>query len=93
MKKTIFVLLLIFITITAFANCRVLVTSTLLECAVRDVGKGSVTVTNVVALSSCPGHVEITPATIKKAQEADILFCHGFEPYIKKLNVSKTVVV
>ena len=93
MKKTIFILFLISLSLISFANCRVLVTSTLLECAVKDVGKNSVTVTNVVALSSCPGHVEITPATIKKAKEADILFCHGFEPYIKKLNVPKTVIV
>lgn len=88
--KKLLILILIFISAVLFADCNVTVTSRLLECCVRDIGKEKVSVTCIVPVSACPGHYELSPKDIKNAKNADFVFFHGFEPYAKKLNNKNT---
>lgn len=88
--KKLLIFIFILLSVNVFADCNVAVTSKLIECCVRDIGKEKVSVTCIVPVSACPGHIDLSPKDIKTAKNADFLFCHGFEPYAKKLGSRHT---
>ncbi|MBQ0104597.1 MAG: zinc ABC transporter substrate-binding protein, partial [Armatimonadetes bacterium] len=81
-----FSLFCVLLCVGAYAKCTGTVTSRLLDCCVGDIGKDRVEIYTLVPVSACPGHFDLSPNDIKKAKKSDYIFCHGFEPYVQKIN-------
>lgn len=64
---------------------RVMVTTSLLECAVSDIGGCHVWVNVLIAPGSCPGHYDISPKDLKLLSESQILLTHGYEGFVPKM--------
>lgn len=90
MKKILFIFILIILSHCIFA-LNVTVTTKLLENAVYDIGKNKVNINTLSTISSCPGHIDISPKQISKAKQSDIIFYHGFEKYVTKIGNKNTI--
>lgn len=90
MKKIFISLILVILSHCIFA-LNVTVTTKLLENAVKDIGGDKVKVSTLVTVSSCPGHVDISPSQISKAKKSDYIFYHGFEKYVTKIGNPSTI--
>ncbi len=58
---------------------QVVATTSLLECAVKDIGGQYVKVKRLVAPGNCPGHYDISPEDLRVISKSLIIFCHGYE--------------
>lgn len=68
------------------AEClQVTCTTTLIESAVRAIGRDRVSVTTIVPFGMCPGHFDISPSEVKRIKGSDLFIAHGFERFLKDL--------
>ena len=63
----------------------IMVTTSLLECAVREIGGRHVRVNVLIAPGSCPGHYDICPKDLKLLSESQLLLTHGYEGFVPKM--------
>ena len=64
---------------------QVMATTTLLECAVRDIAEDRVKVGVFIAPGSCPGHYDVRPEDMKMLSASALLFTHGYEGFVPKM--------
>jgi zinc transport system substrate-binding protein len=60
----------------------IVVTTTLLASAVRQVGGDSVSVRVIMPPGSCPGHFDISPKETKAIAGSTAVFTHGYEAFV-----------
>jgi len=60
----------------------VVVTTSILECAVRDVGGEDFSVCRLVPPHSCPGHFDLTPAHLKRIARAPLFIRHDYQAHL-----------
>ncbi len=63
----------------------VVCTTSVLASIVKDLAGDKVIVEVIASPSICPAHYDIRPSDVDKVGRADIVFYHGFEPWIKDL--------
>lgn len=64
---------------------RIVTTTSLLKCAVKEVGGNHVKVSVLIAPGSCPGHYDICPKDLKTLSASKALFTHGYEGFVPKI--------
>ena len=64
---------------------RVVTTTSLLQCAVEEIGGRHVEVSVLIAPGSCPGHYDIRPQDMDTVSKCHALFTHGYEGFIPNL--------
>jgi zinc transport system substrate-binding protein len=73
----------------AFADAkpllRVMTTTTLLQCAVRDVAGPQADVSVLIPGGSCPGHYDLRPGDALALSRSTALFAHGYEEFVPRL--------
>ena len=69
----------------AAGKLSVVVSTTLLESAVRDIGGGRVSVSVLIAPGSCPGHYDICPRDIRKLSSSKLILTHGYESFVDNI--------
>ncbi len=52
---------------------------------VKAIAKEKAEVVIIVPGGMCPGHFDIKPSNLVELNESKVIFCHGWEPWIKKL--------
>lgn len=68
------------------AEClQITCTTTLIESAVRAIGRDRVSATTIVPFGMCPGHFDISPGEVKRIKESDLFIAHGFERFLRDL--------
>jgi ABC-type Zn uptake system ZnuABC Zn-binding protein ZnuA len=72
-------------TVTEPKKLDVVVTTSHLQCAVKDIGGSRVRVTVLVSPSSCPGHHDIKPKDIAILERSTLLLSHGYEEFMPNL--------
>ena len=92
MKKIVLLLIISLLSINIFAKCNIIVTTKILKEAVEDIAGDKANVSTLMAVSSCPGHIDLSPSDIKRIQNADFCFYHGFEP-VKNLTKGKIFMI
>ncbi len=70
---------------TSTAPMPIVTTTSLLQCAVQDVGGSHVKVTTLVAPGSCPGHFDISPRDLHTLSTSKAVFTHGYEEFVPKI--------
>lgn len=60
----------------------VVATTSILECAVRDVGGEDFRVCRLVPPHSCPGHFDLTPADLRRITRAPLFIRHDYQSYL-----------
>lgn len=71
--------------ITETEKLDVVVTTSHLRCALKDIGGSRVRVTVLVSPSSCPGHHDIKPKDISVLEGSKLLLSHGYEEFVPNL--------
>ena len=61
---------------------QITVTTSLLRCAVQEIGGNHVTVHTLITPGSCPGHFDIAPKDMRLLTNSKIVFTHGYESFI-----------
>ncbi|MGI6295154.1 MAG: metal ABC transporter substrate-binding protein [Armatimonadota bacterium] len=64
---------------------QIMTTTSLLECAVKEIGGEHVRVGVLIAPGSCPGHYDIRPEDMKTLCASKILFTHGYEGFVPRM--------
>lgn len=64
---------------------RIMATTSLLECAVREIGGERVKVGTLIGPGSCPGHYDIRPEDMKSLRLSKVLFTHGYEGFVPSM--------
>ncbi len=64
---------------------KVIVTTTLIETLVEQIGKERIDVVTIVPGGMCPGHFDIKPDDIAKLSRAKLLLSHGWEVWVPHL--------
>lgn len=68
------------------AEClRVTCTTTLIESAVRAIGRDRVSTTTIIPFGMCPGHFDISPGEVARIKGSDLFIAHGFERFLRDL--------
>lgn len=67
---------------TASQKTEIAVTTSILECAVRDVGGEDFSVFRLVPPHSCPGHFDATPADLERIVRAPLFIRHDYQAYL-----------
>ncbi len=89
MIRKITLVLLLFLLITPVSYAKVVCTTTVLASIVEDLTGEKCEV--IAPPTVCPGHYDIKPSDIEKVRDADVVFAHGFEPWVDELvNASKS---
>jgi len=73
----------------AAGKLNVVVTTSLLQSAVKDIGGKHVSVSVLIAPGSCPGHYDICPQDIRKLSSSKLVLTHGYESFID--NILKSI--
>ena len=71
--------------VNSSGRLQVMATTTLLECAVREIAGDRVKVGVLIAPGSCPGHYDIRPEDMKTLSASAILFTHGYEGFVPQM--------
>ncbi|NLN75901.1 MAG: zinc ABC transporter substrate-binding protein [Armatimonadetes bacterium] len=66
-------------------SLQVMATTSLLECAIKEVGGKHVKVGTLIAPGSCPGHYDIRPEDMKALCSSKLLFTHGYEGFVPRM--------
>lgn len=68
------------------ADCgeTIAVTTSWLECALRDVYGGELDIVSLIPPGGCPGHFDISPGAIGRLRNCDILFCFDFQDFLRE---------
>ena len=61
----------------------VLCTTTVLASIVRDLAGGEVVIATITPPTICPAHYDVKPSDLLKVANADLIFYHGFEPWVR----------
>jgi ABC-type Zn uptake system ZnuABC Zn-binding protein ZnuA len=94
MKDFLFLLFFLFVLTVFPQSCarresgsevKAVVTTSLLETIIKNVGGEKVSVTSIVPGGICPGHVDIKPRDIIAASGADLIIFHGWEKWIDNI--------
>ncbi len=64
---------------------QIMATTSLLECAVKEIGGEHVRVGVLIAPGSCPGHYDIRPEDMRTLCASKILFTHGYEGFVPRM--------
>ena len=72
-------------TIASTEPVRIVTTTSLLQCAVKEIGGSHVKVSVLIAPGSCPGHYDICPKDLKTLSTSKVLFTHGYEGFVPKI--------
>lgn len=64
---------------------RIVTTTSLLQCAAREIGGNHVRVSVLIAPGSCPGHYDICPKDLTTLADSRLLLTHGYEGFVPKL--------
>ncbi len=86
MRRIFFILLIIFspISLEAQPKIKILTTTSFLQCAVKvllpqeDIGL-------VIPANMCPGIFDLRPKDLISIRESQVIFAHGWEPFIKRI--------
>ncbi len=63
----------------------IVTTTSLLQCAVKEIGGSHVKVSVLIAPGSCPGHYDICPKDLRKLSTNHVLFTHGYEGFVPRI--------
>lgn len=63
----------------------IMTTTSLLECAVKEIGRSHVKVGVLITPGSCPGHYDISPKDLRALSTSQVLFTHGYEGFVPKI--------
>ncbi|RLI02185.1 hypothetical protein DRO30_03015, partial [Candidatus Bathyarchaeota archaeon] len=89
MVRKIFIFLLTILLLAPVASAKVVCTTTVLASIVEDLSGEKCEV--IASPTVCPGHYDIRPSDIEKVKDANVIFAHGFEPWVDELvNASKS---
>jgi ABC-type Zn uptake system ZnuABC Zn-binding protein ZnuA len=69
----------------AASKINVVVSTSILQSAVRDIGGGHVSVSVLIAPGSCPGHYDICPQDIRKLSSSKLVLTHGYESFVDNI--------
>ena len=61
---------------------QITVTTSLLRCAVEEIGGSHVSVHMLIKPEGCPGHFDITPRDMSLLTNSRVIFSHGYEGFI-----------
>ncbi len=86
-------LLLSFCAKETSSSLKVVATTSMVECILKEIGNGKIEVVKIVPASMCPGHFDIKPDVAKKILNAKIIVCHGWEPWLSKLKILNSKVI
>lgn len=64
---------------------RIVTTTSLLECAIREIGGKHVKVSVLVAPGNCPGRYDICPNDLRELSTSRMLFTHEHEGFVPKI--------
>ncbi len=64
-------------------DAKIVCTTTVLASIVQDLTGEKCEV--IAPPTICPAHYDIKPSDVEKVKDADVIFCHGFEPWVKEL--------
>lgn len=74
-------------------DLQIICTTSLLSSAAEAVGEDRIEVHTIIPFGMCPGHFDLTPGEVQKIRNANLLLCHGFEHFLKGVDMGKTEVV
>ncbi len=84
--------LIFFLLINCFprksAQIKVLVTTSLIETIVANIGHERIEVISIIPSGMCPGHFDLKPHHVQLASSSQVLFFHGWEKWINELKKS-----
>ena len=84
--------LIFFLLINCFprksAQIKVLVTTSLIETIVANIGHERIEVISIIPSGMCPGHFDLKPHNVQLASSCQVLFFHGWEKWINELKKS-----
>ncbi|MEN6372403.1 MAG: metal ABC transporter substrate-binding protein [Armatimonadota bacterium] len=69
----------------AAGRLNVVVSTSLLQSAVREIGGKFVSVNVLIPPGSCPGHYDICPQDIRKLSSSKLVLTHGYEGFIDNI--------
>lgn len=69
-------------------NVKIAVTTSMLGCIVKELGKEKVNVVTIVPAGMCPGHFDLKPKDAQALSDAKLLLCHGFEQFVDDIKES-----
>lgn len=69
----------------AAGKLSVVVSTSLLQSAVRDIGGGRVSISVLIAPGSCPGHYDICPQDIRELSSSKLVLTHGYESFVDNI--------
>ncbi|MEN6519680.1 MAG: metal ABC transporter substrate-binding protein [Armatimonadota bacterium] len=71
--------------VEAAGRLNVVVTTSLLQSAVREIGGKHVSVSTLIPPGSCPGHYDICPQDIRKLSSSKLVLTHGYEGFVDNI--------
>ncbi|OYT61726.1 MAG: hypothetical protein B6U69_03080 [Thermofilum sp. ex4484_15] len=86
--KTYFLLLIVvlaLLTASSYSKPMIICTTTVLASIVRDLANGRVEIYAIAPPSVCPAHYDVRPSDLSKVARANLIFYHGFEPWVKEI--------
>lgn len=64
---------------------RIVCTTTLIASIAEALGGTNIVVRTIIPYGMCPGHFDLTPGEVNQIKQADLLFYHGFERFLRNL--------
>jgi len=83
MIRRLLILILVLAALSGVAEAKIVCSTTVLASIVEDLTGEKCEV--VASPSVCPAHYDIKPSDVEKVSEADVIVCHGFEPWVDEL--------
>ncbi len=83
MVKRMLLLLIVLVVLTGSSEAKIVCTTTVLASIVEDLTGEKCEV--IAPPTVCPAHYDVKPSDVEKVREADLIICHGIEPWIDEL--------
>lgn len=83
MIRRLLILIITLVILSGVAEAKIVCTTTVIASIVEDLTGEKCEV--VASPSVCPAHYDIKPSDVEKVKKADIIVCHGFEPWVDEL--------
>ncbi len=83
MLKRLLILAVALLIPIACADAKIVCTTTVISSIVEDLTGEKCDV--IASPTVCPAHYDIKPSDVEKVREADVIICHGFEPWVDEL--------
>lgn len=81
--RRLLLLLLALIILAGCSDAKIVCTTTVLASIVEDLTGEMCEV--IASPTVCPAHYDIKPSDVEKVREADLIICHGIEPWVDEL--------